>query len=221
MPNDTYPRRDVQRRFRAVDNPRLFAFPTGNGGTALPEILAESTYTPLATMIPGQAPALLGNGIYGYRTAPDEKMVKLEFCSVTGAENETQVWEFGVYAMPYKTADIPNTPAWTGWKNMGTVNFTITLGQRTLASQVTDPFVNSQSFVSSTIAWGDTYAETTNDFNNSTAGFYQCFTLGYGATNKSGHVVFDLSFGTLLCGRLVTKAASSIQELVGMYTEIN
>lgn len=219
MPNDTYARRDVQRRFRAVDSPKLFAWPTANGATALPEILDEATYTPLATMKPNDLPLLLANGIYGYRTAPDEKMVALEFCSVDGADGNTQVWEFGAYAMPYK---IPGaTVTYTGWKLIGTANFTITLGTRTLASQLLDPYTNAVAFASSTLRWGDTYAETTNDFNNSTAGFYQLFTLGFGATNKSGHVVFDLSFGTLIAGRLVTKAASSTQELVGMYTEIN
>ncbi len=216
MPIDMPGRRDVQRKLRACDSPKLFAYPTGNGAVALPELLSEETYTGLATLKPNDTP-ILNNSIYLYRPGQDEKMVAMEFCSVAGGDGETQVWEVGAYAMPYRTAEA----AWRDWKLIGTANFTITLGTRTLASQTVDPFVGSQSFASSTIRWGDTYAETTNDFNNSTAGFYQLFTLGYGATNKSGHVVMDLTFATLIAIRLVTKAASSTQELVGLYTEIN
>lgn len=171
-------------------------------------------------MKPNDNPQLLNaNGIYGYRFGPDEKMVALEFCSVAGADGETQVWELGLYAFPAIISPVANT--FTNWKCIGTANFTITLGTRTLASQTTDPFVNSQTFSSSTIRWGDTYAESTNDFVNTTAGFYQVFSMGFGAANKSGHVMVDASWATLLCLRLNTKAASSTQELVGMYTEIN
>lgn len=217
MPIDTPGRRDVQRRLRACDSPKLLAWPTGNGATALPEILSESTYQGLATLKPNDAP-ILGTDIYFYRPGQDEKMVAMEFCSVTGGDGETQVWEIGAYAMPYRTSE----SVWRGWKMIGSANFTITLGTRTLASQTTDPWTGTlAAFGSATLRWGDTYAESTNDFNNSTAGFYQLFTLGFGATNKSGHVVMDLTFATLIALRLVTKAASSTQELVGMYTEIN
>jgi len=223
MPIDNYPRRDMVHRLRACDSPKLLAWPTANGATALPMILDEATYTPLATLKPNDAPVLLGNGIYGYRPGADEKMLGLEFCSVAGADGQTQVWEVGMYSMPYVKAvgSSQSANTYTGWKRIGTANFTMTLGSLALASQTTDPFVNSQTFSSSTIEWADTYAETDNDFNNSTAGFYRFFPMGYGALNKSGLVVADLSFATLLAIRLVTKAASSTQELIGLHTEIN
>ncbi len=224
MPIDNYPRRDMVHRLRACDSPKLLAWPTASG-SALPMILDEATYPLLATLQPNAAPilALAGSGIYVYRPGADEKMLGLEFCSVGGADNETQAWELGMYAMPYVksagTSQSANT--YTGWKRIGTANFTMTLGTLTLASQLTDPFINSQSFSSSTIRWADTYAETDNDFNNSTAGFYRFFSMGYGASNKSGLVVADLSFATLIAIRLVTKASSSTQELIGLHTEIN
>lgn len=214
-----FTRRNMQFRLRACDGPDLFAFPTGNGATALPQILDEATYTPLATMKPGDQGALLANGIYGYMPAQEDKMVALEFCSAAAAENNTQVWEFGMYSRPNFLNRA--TPTYTGWLNIGTVNFTMTLGQRTLANQITDPYVNSQTITSATLRWADTYAETTNDFNNSTAGFYQFVPIGYGALNKSGHILVDCSFASLLCIRLVTKAASSTAEFVGVYSEIN
>lgn len=216
MPIDTYNRRDVQRKLRACDSPKVLAWPTGNGATALPEILSESTYTGLATLKPNDTP-ILGTDIYFYRPGADEKMVALEFCSATGADGETQVWELGLYAMPFRTSQT----VWRGWKNIGTVNFTLTLGTRTLASQTDDPWTGVQTFSSATLRWADTYAESTNDFSNSTAGFYQVFPMGFGAANKSGRVCVDLTFASLLAIRLVTKAASSTAELVGLYTEIN
>ena len=219
MPVYTTARRDLQRGMRACDHPRLLAWPTANGATALPQKLDEATYTPLATLEQGAAPVLLGNSIYGYRFGADEKMVALEFCSVAGADNNTQVWELGLYAFPNFVNRL--TPTFTDWLLIGTVNFTMTLGTRTLASQTVDPYTNVQTFSSSTLRWADTYAESTNDFVNSTAGFYQVFSMGYGASNQSGHVMVDCSWATLLAIRLVTKAVSSTQELVGMYTEIN
>lgn len=214
-----YTRRNMQSRFRACDGPKLFAFPVGNGGTALPQVLDEATYTPLTTMKPGDAGALLANGIYGLIPGQEDKMIALEFCSATGGDNETQVWEFGMYSRPNFLNRAAGT--YTGWLNIGTANFTMTLGTRTLASQTTDPYVNSQVISSATIRWADTYTESTNDFNNSIAGFYQFVSVGYGGNNKSGHILVDCSFASLLCIRLVTKAASSTAEFVGAYSEIN
>lgn len=225
MPDITQGRRDVQRRFRAVDCPKLFAWPTGNGGTALPEILSESTYTGLATLKSNADPIQGGaasNEIYFYRPGADEKMIALEFMSVAGGNNETVAWELGLYAFPkVLTTNAGGYATATGWKMFGRVTFTMTLGQLTIASQTTDPYVNLQTFASSALRYADTYTETLTDFNNTTAGFYQVFPLGYGANDKSGHLIVDQSFSSLMAIRLVAKATSSTQELVGLYTEIN
>lgn len=212
-------RRNMRDRFRACDGPQLLAWPTANGATAMPQILNEATYTGLASMKPQDAPAHLANGIYGYIAGPDEKILALEFCSVAGADGNTQVWELGLYSRPQFTNTARTT--YTGWLCFGTAYFTLTLGLRSLASQNTDPYVNSQSFTNKTLRWADAYAETSNDFSNSSAGFYQVWPMGYNALDKSGHVMVDMSFASLLCIRLVTKAASSDQELVGLYREIN
>lgn len=218
-----FTRRNMKDRLRAVDSPKLFAWPTENGGTALPMILAEGTYAELASLKPGDAPIRVGtasNYFFLYRPGLEEKMIGLEFCTVTGADNTTQVWEFGMYAAPHY---IDRTvPTLTGWKRIGTANFTMTIGALALASQTQDPFTNAQTFSSATIRWADTYAETDNDFNNSTAGFYRFFPMGYGALNKSGLVIVDCSLASLIAIRLVTRPTTpSAQDFVGLYTEIN
>lgn len=222
----SYTRRNMKDRFRCADSPKLFAWPAGNGATALPIVMSETTYTPLAEthatpLKPGGDPQLLANDIYGYRPGLEEKMLGLEFCTVTGADNTTQVWEFGMYAAPhYLTRGA--SPTFTGWKLIGTANFTMTIGSRSLATQTVDPFTNAISFTSATIRWADTYAETDNDFNNSTAGFYRFFPMGYGALNKSGLVIVDCSFCSLICIRLVTRPTTpSVRDFVGIYSEIN
>lgn len=219
MPNALTPRRAVRNQFRAIDAPKLFAWPTGNA-SALPEVLDEATYTALAALDVNTMPGLLtgttANGAFMYRPGADEKIVGMEFCSVGGANNETQVWEFGAYGFPYGSTSAAGVTTYRPWKLLGTANFTITLGTRTLATQVADPWSGALAFSSATLRWGDTYTEATNDF-----GSPQLYTTGYGALDKSGRVLFDLAFVSLIAIRLTTKSATGTQELVGLWTECN
>lgn len=222
MSNEATVRRDMSRRHRAIDAPKCIAWPTEVGSTALPMILSESTYAELATLKCGEATRMgtSSNYLFAYRALPDEKMVGLEFCSAVGANDNTQVWELGLYAAPAYTSR--TTPTQTGWKRLGTANFTMTLGTTTLASQTKDPYDNTQTISSATLRWADTYAETDNDFNNTTAGFYRMFPMGFGAVNKSGLVILDLSMASLIVMRLTTKPAQpSTSDFVGLFSEIN
>jgi hypothetical protein len=210
------PRRAVRNLHRAIDFPRVFAWPTGNGATALPEVLDEATYTVLASVQNNEAPQLLtgtaASGIFCYRPGADEKVLSLEFCSATGADGDTQVWELGAYGFPYYA---PGSTTFRPWKLLGSARFTLTLGTRTLASQTVDPWMGTVDLGGSrTLRWADTYAETYNDFGDP-----QLYTTGYGATNASGRLVFDLAFVSLVAIRLVTKAASSTTDLCGIWTE--